>query len=425
MRSRCIIISLFLTALLLSVSSYAQNKYYISKENADCDNAIVLTDTIWGPTNAPDGYGNKPEISGDKKSLFAFEKEHNTVWYKFNVPYNSILSVDIIPEDIKDDYDFLLYKYTGENFCDLIRTGQLKPVRTCISRNDKTIGSKTGLSTVADKDFIHSGPGPSYSKSIEVKKDDVYYLILDNVYENGKGHTVILHYRKLKLPEPVENKDNKQTVSKPEASLNINVTDKETGGLVNASIKIYLNKDTNNVIYNFTDKSSCFVPLKSDKTYNIWISKKGYLSYTEEFKTGKIPENKSIKAELEKIQAGKNIVLENILFYGDQAIFLPESYTDLENLKKFLKENEGVKIEIQGHVNWPTYMSKTKSQEDWNNQLSVDRAKAVYDYLVKSGINQGRLIYKGYGSEKMIYPDARSEEQMKVNRRVEIKIISN
>ena len=57
-------------------------------------------------------------------------------------------------------------------------------------------------------------------------------------------------------------------------------------------------------------------------------------------------------------------------------------------------------------------------------QLSLNRAKAVYNYLTeKEGLDPKRLKYKGFGNTKMVYPDPKSERESSMNRRVEIKIL--
>ena len=93
----------FITCLLqlfLVIQLFSQTKYLIKPENADCKKAIEIKDTIFGPTNAPSGYGSVMEISGDKNSLYAFEKEHNTCWYYFKGKNDCQLEIEIVPEKI-------------------------------------------------------------------------------------------------------------------------------------------------------------------------------------------------------------------------------------------------------------------------------------------------------------------------------------
>jgi outer membrane protein OmpA-like peptidoglycan-associated protein len=55
--------------------------------------------------------------------------------------------------------------------------------------------------------------------------------------------------------------------------------------------------------------------------------------------------------------------------------------------------------------------------------LSQNRAKSVYDYLIKKGIDKTRLTYKGYGDTKPI-ADNKTEEGKQQNRRTEITIVN-
>jgi outer membrane protein OmpA-like peptidoglycan-associated protein len=57
-----------------------------------------------------------------------------------------------------------------------------------------------------------------------------------------------------------------------------------------------------------------------------------------------------------------------------------------------------------------------------NAKLSTDRAKAVVDYLIRKGIDTGRLTYHGFGSDQPIADNATAAGRAK-NRRVEFKIL--
>jgi outer membrane protein OmpA-like peptidoglycan-associated protein len=142
-------------------------------------------------------------------------------------------------------------------------------------------------------------------------------------------------------------------------------------------------------------------------------------------------ENQSIKLDIAKLkplefklgtpQVGQIAALKNIYFQPSLAIFLPRSYTALKDLLLFLQINKSYKVEIDGHVNLPNTPKITQS--DLNFILSVDRAKAVYNFLVKNNIEASRLAYKGFGNWNMRFPFAKTEAQQEANRRVEIKIL--
>jgi outer membrane protein OmpA-like peptidoglycan-associated protein len=405
---------LLIVFLCLSLRGFAQQSFMISPANADCSNPIVLNDTVFGPTNAPSGFGKDLEFVAPLYDPYSFEVEHNTVWYKFTIPCNCTLSFDILPQNINDDYDFLLFRKSGkeENFCNKIKSRALKPIRSCISANDKSIGSKTGLSVDAIDEFIKAGYGKSYSKALKVKKGEIYYLVLDNVQENGSGHTLKLHYLGCEKPVvPVQ----------PQAPmLSLAVVDKVTNEMINAGIKItgygHVPEDS---VFAGKDLSACMVPMEQGKTYLINVSAKGYMLYSN---TVKSPPNgtTTMVASLEKIEAGKSIVFDNIYFYGGSPDFLPGSEAALEALLKFMQDNPEVKIEIQGHINWP--MRAGNIPEDYQ-PLSENRAKAVYNYLVTNKIDANRMKHKGYGNSKMVYPNPITEVENQMNRRVEIVIL--
>ena len=54
-------------------------------------------------------------------------------------------------------------------------------------------------------------------------------------------------------------------------------------------------------------------------------------------------------------------------------------------------------------------------------ELSQERAKAVYDYMMKQGLNIKKVSYKGYGETKPV-ADNSTKEGRSANRRVEFRI---
>lgn len=147
------------------------------------------------------------------------------------------------------------------------------------------------------------------------------------------------------------------------------------------------------------------------------VSAPGYPFYSENFQIEKSytalePYLKDIN--LQKAEVGTVVVLKNIFFDFDRSDLQPASYEELDRLVDYLKHN-AVAIEIGGHTD-------DQGSDEYNDRLSQNRAKSVYDYLVAHGIDASRLSYKGYGKRQPV-ADNSTEEGRAINRRTEFKII--
>lgn len=135
-----------------------------------------------------------------------------------------------------------------------------------------------------------------------------------------------------------------------------------------------------------------------------------------------VKEKKKVKKSTQwydkKYKKGDKIQLPNIMFYAGTDRLQRTSFKDLDLLLKVLKNNQEIRVEIQGHVNGPRLKNKPEFQS-----LSEARAKTVMTYLIKKGIEENRLTSNGYGNTRMIFPNAQSEFKMQFNRRVEILVL--
>lgn len=124
---------------------------------------------------------------------------------------------------------------------------------------------------------------------------------------------------------------------------------------------------------------------------------------------------------LEPAIIGGKMFLSDLYFKPGSAFLLPASEKALEGILSFMQYNDHLKFEIGGHINRPN--EPPVSEDSPSFKLSEARAKAVFLYLNENGIGQDRLGYKGYGNSEMLYPNAISELQEQMNRRVELKIV--
>ncbi|WDF53457.1 OmpA family protein [Mucilaginibacter sp. KACC 22063] len=158
--------------------------------------------------------------------------------------------------------------------------------------------------------------------------------------------------------------------------------------------------------------------LTSGKNYGLNISRPGYLFYSENFSlAGHVPNQPFImNVALSPIEVGKKVILKNIFFDSNKYDIKTESKAELQKIAEFLTANPTVKIEISGHTD-------DNGNDQLNQTLSENRAKAVYQYLVSNGINPAKLVSKGYGKTQPLAPNT-SEENKAKNRRTEFKIIA-
>jgi OOP family OmpA-OmpF porin len=119
-------------------------------------------------------------------------------------------------------------------------------------------------------------------------------------------------------------------------------------------------------------------------------------------------------------------VIQGITFKTGAADLAPASFKALDKAVAVLAEFKDIKLEIQGHTDDVQIKSKTYAD---NNALSQARAESVKAYFVSKGIDEGRLIAKGYGDSQPVEAPAglkggKLTAARAKNRRVEFKLVA-
>lgn len=191
------------------------------------------------------------------------------------------------------------------------------------------------------------------------------------------------------------------------------VTDKESKAYLAANVQV-VNLKTGKIAYNDMTSNEtgdflAVMPIGGNYAFNVTAN--GYLFYSENYQLDSAYVNTPfmVTVSLEKLTAGKNMVLKNIFFNTNEYALLPASLTELSTLRDLLKNNASLQIEIQGHTD-------NIGNDLQNEKLSLQRAKAVYDYLIEAEIDKERLTFKGYGKTKPIAPND-TEAHRRQNRR--------
>jgi outer membrane protein OmpA-like peptidoglycan-associated protein len=143
-----------------------------------------------------------------------------------------------------------------------------------------------------------------------------------------------------------------------------------------------------------------------------------------------------ISFDLIRYKLGDVAVLNNVTFYNDASVMMPESKTELNSLLQMMQENTNYRIALHGHTNGnyhgkiinrgPSndFFSLTGSSQSMGSakDLSENRAEIIKDYLVANGIAATRIEVKGWGGKKPLY-DIKSVNAGK-NVRVEVELLA-
>ncbi len=107
-------------------------------------------------------------------------------------------------------------------------------------------------------------------------------------------------------------------------------------------------------------------------------------------------------------------VIKGITFRKGSAVINPSSFPTLKQAVKVLKEYPALKIEISGHTS-------DDGTRERNMKLSQERAESAKAYLVRNGVDGGRVNTVGYGPDKPLVT-GKGKVQDK-NRRIEFRLV--
>ncbi len=97
--------------------------------------------------------------------------------------------------------------------------------------------------------------------------------------------------------------------------------------------------------------------------------------------------------------------------YEIKSSFIPVLF----EIVRFLKDYPNVEIEIGGHTN-------RNCDDIYCQELSLNRAKAIAEFIMDKGISEQQIYYKGYGKSRPL-SKSRSKAGQARNQRVAIKVL--
>lgn len=131
--------------------------------------------------------------------------------------------------------------------------------------------------------------------------------------------------------------------------------------------------------------------IKPNTAYKVKVSKTNYFNNLEKLTTVGVEFSKEFKKNIVlKPISHKFIVLPDILYDLNKWNLKPRYQDSLQGLIQTLRDNPNLVIELGSHTD-------SRDTKEYNDILSLKRARSVVDYLIMRGIDSKRLIARGYG----------------------------
>ncbi len=198
------------------------------------------------------------------------------------------------------------------------------------------------------------------------------------------------------------------------------VADKNTGKPIISKISL-IDLESNNSIEIVSSDSlngKYLIVLTEGKDYGLFAEADGYLYKSENFNlTNELLNPVEVNLALEPIAVGSKIILKNIFFKFDSYELTQNSKVELGKILHLIESNSSAnwRIEISGYTD-------NVGSDKYNLELSTNRAKSVYDYLVKNELGKTKITFIGRGASNFLNNN-NSEEGRSQNRRIEFKIL--
>ena len=377
-----------------------------------------------------------PSINTNVDDLyFVLEANGKTGYYSSNrddgLGENDIYRIDFLEDFMKTNMYLLKGRVLDKNG---------NPIKSKITVIDKSTGSIIGSysSNAATGKYLITLPA-NKSYDIEIDGEGYSYYGYSSESSNQIGFKEIEKVITLESKKPskisktdkVAAKNSEKAKETPSVSKSVSPAQSEFKSTIFGKVldenenplKVQIDvidNNTNKVIGKYQTSASTgeFIINLKEGNYRLVFSKLCYL-----FKSVNIPisnfeeDKKELKNILmEQTRAGKKIVLDNILFDYSKATLGEESFLTLDNAIRLMNNLESLEVEISGHTD-------NSGSAVHNQKLSEERAREVMKYLVRMGIDEERLKYKGYGLSQP-FASNDSEIGRQLNRRTELKVIA-
>ncbi len=191
---------------------------------------------------------------------------------------------------------------------------------------------------------------------------------------------------------------------------------------------IFLLNNSKEIKQTLTDSNGTFYfEIDCNEAYTVYTEKLNYTKAQQDiFSSGKSGYPHKVELVIEPIikfeekNGIKYIETKPIVFELDEYEIINEAKVELNKIIYNMNQNPAIKMEINYHTD-------SRGPDNYNLELTINRANSTKDYLISKGINADRIIANGYGETKLLNKCKNnvkcSNAEHAINRRTEFIVI--
>lgn len=300
------------------------------------------------------------------------------------------------------------------------------------SREGKLYFSSKGWITMGGFDVFSAVGGPSRYTNVQnvgypinTSADELYY-VRDPL---GKPDAYVVSNRvgSIALKNPTCCDDIWRIQYEPKLAVMGKVVNRKTQEVIDAVAVKMIDEKGDMKTFDSEDGQFYF-NMSRGHSYVITGDKEQYASTrasvnTMEVKRTDEDDTVNVTIYMDEITPVYTFAVSNVYYDYDKDALKPESVASLDSLVQFLNDNPSFTVEIYSFAD-------AKGNEEYNKKLSLRRAESVVNYVVNAGIEQNRLVAKGFGESMPAAPNTTTGGKdnpagRAANRRTELRIISD
>ncbi len=300
------------------------------------------------------------------------------------------------------------------------------------SRENKLYFSSNGWVTMGGFDIYSAQGGPSRYVNVQnlgypinTSADEMYY-VRDPL---GKPDAYVVSNRvgSIALKNPTCCDDIWRIQYEPKLVVVGKVVDRKSQEPINEVVVKMVDEKGDMKTFNSTDGNFGF-NMNRGHSYVITGDKEQYASTrasvsTMDVKRTDADDTVSVTIYMDEITPVFTFSVSNVYYDYDKSDLRPESVASLDTLVQFLNDNPSFTVEVYSFAD-------AKGKEEYNKALSLRRAQSVVDYITGAGIDQNRVVAKGFGESMPAAPNTTTGGKddpvgRQLNRRTELRIITD